>query len=373
MINRIKEMDGLRGIAIMLVMALHIFNRARVFSEHPTLEFISNLPLFGWIGVDLFFVLSGFLITSILLNARDKKYYFRNFYVRRILRIIPLYYMTMLVVFLVIVPIKEPEFSDKILKLLPFQIFYLQNWLGIKAFVHTTAYIWVTWSLAIEEQFYLFWPALVYLMKRENLVKFSIGYILLSAVTRTIGILAWENTAQASNFFYSNSFTRFDELIIGGLLAMFLSAEDWREKIKTIALPAMFVSALVFILLCIMDLGHPGFRYIPLNIGGYTSLSIFTAALISIFITHPENSIIRRVFRNDLLAFLGKYSYALYLLHMPVTLILLDLLWWTKNRGWKMYVLYIVSSFAVTILVSFISWHVFEKHMLSLKKYFEYE
>src|SRR5688572_17524714 len=147
-------MDGLRGIAIIFVMALHIFNRANEFTHHPVLYFISDLTIIGWIGVDIFFVLSGFLITSILLNAREKEHYFKNFYIRRTLRIIPLYYATMLVVFFIIIPIKQPDFSDKIFRLIPVQMLYLQNWLGYQSFVQTTAYIWVTWSLAIEEYFY---------------------------------------------------------------------------------------------------------------------------------------------------------------------------------------------------------------------------
>jgi peptidoglycan/LPS O-acetylase OafA/YrhL len=282
----------------------------------------------------------------------------------------------MLVVFFIIIPIKQPDFSDKIFRLIPVQMLYLQNWLGYQSFVQTTAYIWVTWSLAIEEHFYLFWPALIYYMKRGNLVKFGIGYILLSAITRIVGILIWKNTAEAAHFFYYNSFSRFDELIFGGLLAIALVDRDWQERIKSIALPVLWGSLAIFITLCLIDLPnlpHPNFEHIPLNTAGYTSLSIFSAALIAIFVTHPENSIIRRVFRNKLLAFTGKYSYALYLLHIPIALILLDILWWTKIRGWKMYLLYIVSCYAVSILVSLVSWHVLEKHMLKLKKSFEYK
>lgn len=376
MISRVKEMDGLRGIAVILVMALHIFNRANEFTKHPVLTFISDLTTIGWIGVDIFFVLSGYLITSILLKAREKEHYFKNFYARRILRIVPLYYATMLVVFLVIIPIKEPEFSVKIPQLIPVQLLYLQNWLGITAFVQTTGYLWVTWSLAIEEQFYLFWPALVYFMKREHLVKFSIGYILLSAVIRIIGVLVWANTSKVFHFFYYNSFSRFDELIFGGLLAIGLSTLDYKEKIKKFAAPVFWTSTVVFIILCLIDLPnlpHPNYLHIPLNTAGYTTLTISTAALISIFITHPESSVLRRIFRNGALEFLGKYSYAMYLFHIPVTLILLDLLWWTHYRGWKIYLLYIASSFLVTIVLSFASWHLFEKHMLNLKKYFEYK
>lgn len=369
-------MDGLRGIAIVLVMALHVFKRANDFSKHPTLHHLSSYSTIGWIGVDLFFVLSGFLITSILLNTREKPDYFKNFYIRRTLRIVPLYYLVLLIVLLLIIPIKQPDFVGKISSLIPIQLLYLQNWRSILIHFDTTAYILLTWSLAIEEQFYLFWPFMVYFLKRESLIKFSIGYFLLSTIIRVIGILVWNDMEQATHFFYYNSFSRFDELIFGGLLAMGLSNEIWRERIKRLAFPSLFISVVVFAVLCfagLPNLPHPDYRHVPLNIAGYTSLSVFTAALIAIFITHPENSIIRRFFRNGVLGFLGKYSYAMYLFHMPIALILLDALWAIRYHGWKMFLFYIFLTYFLTILLAVISWHVFEKHFLGLKKYFEYK
>ena len=89
--NRVKELDGLRGIAVVLVMALHLFKRAGYFTEHPVLEGVITVSTVGWVGVDIFFTLSGFLITSILLKSKTDEHYFKNFYVRRALRIFPLY------------------------------------------------------------------------------------------------------------------------------------------------------------------------------------------------------------------------------------------------------------------------------------------
>lgn len=373
MLTRIKELDGLRGVAVILVMAGHIFRRANEFTHHPTLYFISSVASVGYVGVDIFFVLSGFLITSILINTRENQHYFKNFYMRRVLRIFPLYYAVMLIVFMLIIPIKSPEFVSKIPQLLPYQLLYLQNWVSFIPSIENSYYISITWSLAIEEQFYLFWPLLVYYIKKETLFKLGLGYFVLSNFIRFVGILFWQNINQANQFFYYNSFSRFDEMIFGGLLAIALLSVPWRERIKRYAKPILFISLALFSAAWWFERSSLNFRHIPLTLVSYTLVTAITAALIIIFTLHPENSKIRKIFGANVLIFFGKYSYAMYLFHLPILLILLDLLWKTRLRGWKMYVIYILSSFLVTIILSFLSWHLFEKRLLSLKKYFEYE
>ena len=152
--NRIKELDGLRGIAVVLVMALHIFKRASYFTEHPVLLGITNITTVGWVGVDIFFTLSGFLITSILLKSKTGEHYFRNFYVRRALRIFPLYYAAIAFV-LLFAPKVEEEFTAQLSTALPIMLLYQQNWALLFKDFHITQYLGITWSLAIEEQFYL--------------------------------------------------------------------------------------------------------------------------------------------------------------------------------------------------------------------------
>jgi peptidoglycan/LPS O-acetylase OafA/YrhL len=159
--NRIKELDGLRGIAVIVVMALHIFKRASYFTEHPVLLSITKLTTLGWVGVDIFFALSGFLITSILLRAKQEEHYFRNFYVRRVLRIFPLYYAA-LAILLLFAPKLEPEFTSQLNVALPVLLLYQQNWAMLFKEFHITQYLGITWSLAIEEQFYLIWPLVVF-------------------------------------------------------------------------------------------------------------------------------------------------------------------------------------------------------------------
>jgi peptidoglycan/LPS O-acetylase OafA/YrhL len=164
----IPALDGLRGIAIILVM-LHHFTYYR--PETGIDAVIAGVPLFGWVGVDLFFVLSGFLITGILLDSRGSTRYFTNFYARRTLRIFPLYY---LVLFLALVAL--PQFPSVHTVLAgdiempprwPYWAYLTNFSVAERGFVH--GWVDVAWSLAIEEQFYLVWPLVIWLCPQRLL------------------------------------------------------------------------------------------------------------------------------------------------------------------------------------------------------------
>ncbi len=371
--ERFKELDGLRGISVILVIAFHIFKRADYFTKHETLHFITSLTYIGWLGVDIFFTLSGFLITSILLKTKSENNYFRNFYARRILRIFPLYYV-FIIVMLAFLPTLAPYYNSNISTAIPFLFLYAQNWMGILGLTGLPAIMAVTWSLAIEEQFYLMWPAMVYYTRRETLIKTGLGIIFLSIVLRILGVLFWNNTAQMTSFFYFNTFTRFEELVFGALLASLFANPDWRERIRQFSLPIFLFSFSIFIALCVYMFPGliPYYSNLPLTLWSYTLIPLFSASLIAILVTYPENSLVRILFRNRILTFFGKYSYSMYLLHMPVALLLLDPLYNMRIRGWKMYVAYIVLTYAITALGSLLTWNLLEKHMLNLKKHFEF-
>ena len=373
--KHIIELDGMRGIAVVLVMALHLFKRASYFTEHPVLLGFTKLTTVGWVGVDIFFTLSGFLITSILLKAKTGEHYFKNFYVRRILRIFPLYYAAIAIV-LLFAPKVEEDFLATLKTALPIMLLYQQNWALLFKNFHITQYLGITWSLAIEEQFYFLWPFIVYKLNREQLVKASIGYILVSIIGRTLGTLLWPNLAQASTFFYYASFARFEEMLFGGLLAVFLTYDGALEKVKRYALPVFLASFTVFVALHILSLPgdpHPEHASLPLTLGGYTTAALSTIGLIGIFITYPPRNFFRRFFSNPVLTFLGKYSYSMYIFHMTAALILLDVFWHSEMRGWKAYILYPASTYVVTVIIALLTWNLLEKHVLGLKKYFEYK
>ena len=372
--ERLKELDGLRGIAIILVIALHTFGRANNFTQHPILLFITSLTSIGWVGVDIFFVLSGFLITSILLRTKEEKNYFKNFYVRRILRIFPLYYLGIAVI-LLFIPVLDPDFAPEIPRALPYLLLYQQNWMELISDVNFTQHLKVTWSLAVEEQFYLIWPAIVYFIRKETLLKISAGVILFSLLTRIPAVLLSNDINLVTKFFFYNTITRFEGLIMGGMLAIAFTWTNWKEQIRKIAMPVFLPAILTFIILFIGPFpqgSQPDYNYMALTMGRFTIAALFATALVAILVTYPETTMFRGFFRNKILTFFGKYSYSMYLFHVPVAIVLLEVLWHTQLRGWKMYSAYVVLTFGATVLISLLTWRLLEKHMLNLKKYFEY-
>src|SRR6478735_7238859 len=183
--KHVPALDGLRGVAILVVMLFHM---AMVPPIGRVASVWASVTHFGGLGVDIFFVLSGFLITGILLNAREQPHYFRNFYARRALRIFPLYYA---VVFLslVVLPRAMPWTVAKfgtVNREAVWYWFHLSNFAIARrgAFVHGV--LDVSWSLAIEEQFYLIWPAIVLFASRTGLRLLCLSLIVGSCMARAI-------------------------------------------------------------------------------------------------------------------------------------------------------------------------------------------
>jgi peptidoglycan/LPS O-acetylase OafA/YrhL len=374
--NRIKELDGLRGMAVTLVIAFHAFEQAINFTEKPLLKSLAKITSIGWVGVDIFFVLSGFLITSILLDSKTDPHYFKNFYGRRILRIFPLYYVVIIFV-IFFAPKVEPEFFEQLNTTIPILLLYQQNWSIIfQGFGAIPQYLLITWSLAIEEQFYFIWPFIVYYLRRDQLIRISLWYIAASIIARALCVFLWPDLGQTSLFFYYSPFARFEEILFGSLLALLIIDDQLKETIRKFSLPVFGISLAVFLGLCLSALPGrpiPEFPYTPLILGGYTTAGLFSASLIAIFITQPAHNILRRIFQSPVLTFLGKYSYSMYVFHVAVILILLDVFQAAEFRGWSAFIIYPVAVYIITIVIALFTWNVLEKHILALKKYFEYK
>ncbi len=206
---RVPALDGLRGIAVLAVIFCHLSD---YYPEQNAAKIFLHA---GWCGVDLFFVLSGFLITGILLDTRRAQNYFRAFYARRVLRIFPVYYATLLSVLAI------AHFFPKLNSVLPiahdriFYFFYLNNWWPLLKDSWHANIIGHFWSLAIEEQFYLVWPFLVWLLSRKQMETAAIAGIVLAPVIR---FAIYAHYGEARDI-VENPFCRMDSLLIGALLA----------------------------------------------------------------------------------------------------------------------------------------------------------
>ena len=373
--DRMKELDSVRGIAVLLVIAFHTLKRSVEFTPHPLAHSLTQISSVGWIGVDIFFTLSGFLITGILLRTREHPQYFKNFYARRVLRILPVYFFLILVVVL-FAPNLEEKFLAKMPQILLVMLVFQQNWAPIFFEFPITIYLPITWSLAIEEQFYFIWPLVVHRLQRETLLKIGAAYITLSILARALGVIFVENVGRVNiyQFFYFMSLTRFEELLIGAMLAILLTYEHLRERIRAFSIPVFILSLFGFAALVVLSPlpSTPTYGYPPITVIGYTFVALFTVGIIAAFSTYPESAPIRRIFQNGILEFFGKYSYAMYLFHPPVMLITLDWLWKAKLRGAEIFGLHVIITFGVTTLISLLTWNLIEKHALRLKKYVEY-
>jgi len=373
--TRIFALDGLRGTAVILVMVHHFF----AYPQHEALigSNLYNLAYVGWTGVDLFFVLSGFLITGILIQAKGENHYFRNFYMRRILRIFPLYYGVLLVVF-GLVPLVY-RYSPAVQMVAERQMwlwFYGVNvnialeakwlfdaeWLALGHF----------WSLAIEEHFYLLWPALVFLLGWRALMIVCGLCIPVALVTR----LALLKAGVVPTAVYVLTPCRMDSLAIGGLLALavrsprgvgaLLPAARWTCVAGGVALLAIFLAC-----------GNFSEELPVMQSVGYPLLALFFGSLLVLSLNPAPTSVVRRFFCFRLLRLFGAYSYGLYVFHVllrPLFIKLFGASHLASLLGSPLggVVAFTILAILGSLLAAFLSWHLYEGPFLRLKRFFEY-
>jgi peptidoglycan/LPS O-acetylase OafA/YrhL len=351
-------LDGLRGVAILLVVFLHVFDFLNYF-------------FFGWLGVDLFFVLSGFLITEILLKTVDKPNFLRNFYMRRILRIFPLFYLTLIICLLLLPQIKSIPLNFDYYTKNQFWLWtYLQNWLYVFKQPHDNKMLLHTWSLAVEEQFYLVWPAIILLIRKPK-VLLAISIIALIAVGIARYII-WSFEVQDLAYSSLYTFTRIDGLCIGCILALLMQINPGFLK-KYTTLIVLLMAAINFIFYFINN--QISFSLPYLAFVGYTTFAVLFGILVYEAVM-GESKIIRILFNNSILKFFGKISYGLYVYHWPVYILLFPVFLNLLFNKLSLPYLYakIGSAFLVilfAVLISLFSYHFFEKKFLRLKKRYE--
>ncbi len=323
---------------------------------------------FGWSGVDLFFVLSGFLITGILADTKGAPNRFRTFYARRALRILPLYYGFLLLLFAVPVLLGARAYVTPLDQQLPYWL-YLQNiwWLETGA-LDFSAHLW---TLAIEEQFYLVWPLVIFTLSRRNALRVCIACIVGALAFRLACIFVMDDL----RVLYFLTPARVDTLAVGGAIALIARGPGGWTALRRMA-PAVMAGA--FAVLAIAPLHPAGTNPGGVYMGsvGYTALALFFGALLVLALDEGRSPL-PRLLSAPVLRFFGRYSYGLYVIHVPL-IALARLAGITPNRvagtRWEFagLLVYVALMLAASILLALASWHLYEKPFLKLKSRFTY-
>jgi peptidoglycan/LPS O-acetylase OafA/YrhL len=341
--RHLSQLDGIRGVAILIVLLGHLITQPIGFG-------IVRLGPLPPAGVDLFFVLSGFLITNVLLRAKGKERFFSNFYARRALRIAPLYFALLIFMFAIANHrLAALTFNEQKVHWQVF-CFYLQNLYYRQASELGPLALAVTWSLAIEEQFYTVWPLLVSKLTIRNLSVVAAVLIVIAPIARMVVPLFGYDP-------YINPLCRMDAMAMGALLSFWIfraspsSHEIKRQAVRVIA------AGLAFEIIC----HFLGFTHV---MSKSLVAMMFTAVLALSLAWEP----LSRVLSTPILRLTGKVSYCLYLAHPVVgDLVLHELHGSGATTEAVRSLLIIVLSYSV----AFLSWNLFEAPILSLKKYFE--
>ena len=341
MAQRIPQLDGVRGIAILLVLVHNL----KAFTFPP----LSYLTTYGWMGVDLFFVLSGFLITGILLDSKPSEKYFKNFYVRRCLRIWPLYYAVLLSIFVFLPLVWHQQAHDIFQRAHPWwsYFFYLQNFLLADP-LGGFGPLGVTWSLSVEELFYLVWPLVVRFLGTSQLRWVAWAIILASPVLRLF-------LSMRHVLIYSNPFCRLDGMMAGALLALYVRKSGIRPARFVNHAWAMLAGALVLAIAS----EQLSFRWLTFSM----AVAMF-AALVFLALFSPS-AWLRTVLTGRFLVFTGTISYGLYLLHKFPYDFLKALRF--QLHPTVTFLLAVPGAYLLAIL----SWNLLERPFLKLKTLFE--
>lgn len=361
--DRIPELDGFRALAILMVFVSHMMKGWP--HSHADSAWMPRILFLicdhGWLGVDLFFILSGLLITGILIDTRGKNHYFRNFYARRSLRILPLYFTCIL-----LMNWGYPGYASYFL----ISLVFLQNY--VYAFGLPTPHgPGVFWSLAVEEHFYLLWPWLVRFVSNRTVMFAALAIVILTPALRGYYTSLGYNI---DGQIYVYSWFRFDGLALGALLAIWLRSSHFNRPFAH-KLSAAF--AAIFLLISIA--GYPyGIASGQSTISGalrYTQSQFLFASLIVLGLAYAGTSY-TAILRHPVSIFIASLSYCIYLVHVVMG----DAYYWTLNRLGIDEILsfgLVGSMFArsavvlvASIAVAWLSQRYLEAPFLRLKRYF---
>jgi peptidoglycan/LPS O-acetylase OafA/YrhL len=373
--GHIPALDGVRGLAIGLVLLTHGVDAA-LSPRSGAEQAVYNVARWGWVGVDLFFVLSGFLITGILLRSLGRPHYLRNFFARRALRILPLYYATV-VGCLVLLPLLPWAPFDWLRRLAPHQGWFwlhLCNYFKIAGNGPPVGWLSTLWSLAVEEHFYLIWPFVVWVMAGRRL-----GWACAAgAVAVMVLRVAFAVAGFPGDYLYRGTLTRIDPLLMGALVAVLARAPGGLWRLVPAARGLLLLALMALAVQAVDRHGGSGRdnTWFGMTLQ-YSVVGLLFAALLVLVLEARPHTRLHRLFACPALRFLGKYSYAMYILNKPM----FQLARWALPPGdWAVagsqlpaLAAYLLLGIGLTAAGALASWHLLEKHCLGLKRFFEAE
>jgi peptidoglycan/LPS O-acetylase OafA/YrhL len=366
--NRILELDGLRGVAIGMVVVYHFFQNTLSFPPGSAFAYVQAGLRLSWTGVDLFFVLSGFLIGGILLDSCASANYYSVFYKRRFFRIVPIY-LVALALGAGLVSLRLGPTSGPLQWLTtegaPWYAYltFTQNFWMAHAGTLGCNGLAMTWSLAVEEQFYLTVPLYIRALSRRWLTRFLVIGICGAPLLRTL-LSHFGNDSSVG--IYTMMLCRSDALLLGVLAAVLLRDDRWRERIRGagsvfyVSIP-IFLAGLGFLTLRAWSLTSSIMKTV-----GYTWVALFYVTILLFVLTRPESRL-TKVLRMKWLCWLGTLAYGIYLFHTGVQYLLFGLIW---GRGATVSsiptFLVTLAAMALTLLLAALSWRYFEQPMIHM-------
>jgi peptidoglycan/LPS O-acetylase OafA/YrhL len=373
--SRLPELDGLRGLAILLVVIWHYAAQPANPTPGTLMAFLVQPFKIAWSGVDLFFVLSGFLIGGVLLDNKTSPRYFKTFYIRRICRIFPLYYFWIGLYLLIPIILDhfqlgaQPTFFHEERPTWPY-LFFVQNIAMAKD--HYWGPVWVspTWSLAIEEQFYIVLPLMIRFLPVRFLPWVLGGLILLAVVLRHALYVGFENPG-----FYGYLLLpcRADALLLGVLCAWALRQDEIRSILTRSRRPLVWIGVLLAIGVMALAYGSPQVFSPVMNVYGFTWVALFYAVLLLVVVLNPDG-VAAAIFRYTPLRRLGMIAYGVYLIHEVMLKVTFDL---SRHLSQPFYYaagqarLSLISLVA-TLLVAQLLWVSFEKRVIDYGHSYKY-